>query len=217
MSGNKDRMSFQVERIAFFSDAVFAIAITMMAIEVKAPQLPIGADNHDVVHALLHLLPEFIGVVLSFFFIGLLWYRHHQIMRHVASYNGRMVQLNFLLLLSVIFIPFSTAFVWKNLQIYSPLPLVIYNVNYMVTTWFNHRFFQYVFHQKHRLHDMPWQESRTVVLTALYFELGVFALVAIMAMLRLSIAPLFYSIFGLEHWVIGLVKKRSAGKPGHGH
>jgi uncharacterized membrane protein len=125
-----------------------------------------------------------------------------------------MVQLNFLLLASVIFIPFSTALVWKNLQVMSPLPLVLYNLNYMLTTWFNHRFFTYVFHQKHGLYDIPWIESPAVVRTALYFELGLFALVAIMALFSLPIAPMFYSLFGLEHWIIGLVKRRSE-KKGH--
>ncbi|MFA7380449.1 MAG: TMEM175 family protein [Bacteroidia bacterium] len=74
---NEEKQKFQVDRIAFFSDAVFAIAITLMIIEVKPPHLEAEANNAAAIEGLLHVLPMFIGVVISFVFIGIFWFRHH--------------------------------------------------------------------------------------------------------------------------------------------
>ncbi|MFA6517783.1 MAG: TMEM175 family protein, partial [Bacteroidia bacterium] len=86
-------MKFQLERIALFSDAVFAIAITLMMIEVKPPHLEHGTSFGMALIKLLQLIPTFIGTILSFFMIGIFWKRHHQLMKYMAAYNEKVIML----------------------------------------------------------------------------------------------------------------------------
>jgi uncharacterized membrane protein len=107
---NSHATAFQVERLAFFSDAVFAIAITLLVLEIKVPELHPAGDERMLWQALLDLLPKVIGFVLSFLVIGTYWITHHRLFRWVRGYDGRLVWKNLRLLLCVSFIPFPTAF-----------------------------------------------------------------------------------------------------------
>jgi uncharacterized membrane protein len=95
------------ERILFFSDAVFAIAITLLVLEIKVPDI---AHSDPVVReALGHMWPKFAGFLYSFFIIGLSWIEHHRIFRYIGSWDFGLVWRNLLFLLFVAFIPFPTA------------------------------------------------------------------------------------------------------------
>ena len=75
---------FQLERIALFSDAVFAIAITLLIIEIKAPDIPMStATDSSLLHSLVESIPKFIGFIVSFFVISLYWVSHHHMFYYV--------------------------------------------------------------------------------------------------------------------------------------
>ncbi len=111
--GPEDRTRFQVDRLAFFSDAVFAIAITLLALNIHAPALGGGPANEasllkaaGSVYSLSHI----VGFLLSFLVIGNYWRSHHRLFRWVRDYDPRLVTINLWLLLFVSFIPAPTAF-----------------------------------------------------------------------------------------------------------
>lgn len=98
----------QLERLTFFSDAVFAIAITLLVIEIHVPHPADGSDA-SWLHALVELLPHFVGFVLSFFVVGALWVAHHRVFGMLRHYDPAIVWPNLLLLMAVAFMPFSSA------------------------------------------------------------------------------------------------------------
>lgn len=100
----------RIERLVFFSDAVFAIAITLLVIEIHAPHLPYGASAAAHWHALRMLAPSLIGFVVSFFAIGAFWAGHHRMFTLAATWSDRLVTANLLLLLTIVAMPFFTAY-----------------------------------------------------------------------------------------------------------
>ena len=104
-----DRTEFQLERLILFTDAVFAIAITLLAIELKVPEFEHRPSGAEVRQALLALLPRFIGFLISFVVIARYWMAHHRIFRFVRTYNQRLIGLNMLFLLTIVLMPFTTA------------------------------------------------------------------------------------------------------------
>lgn len=98
----------QLERLTFFSDAVFAIAITLLVIEVHVPHLD-TLDDAAYLHALGELLPSFLGFALSFLTIGALWIAHHRVFGLLEAHDERLLWPNMLLLMMVAFMPFATA------------------------------------------------------------------------------------------------------------
>ena len=98
-----------LERLIFFSDAVFAIAITLLALEIRLPALPEVVSDAQLRDALLALAPKYLSYVISFMVIGIFWLGHHRTFHNVVRYDRRLLWLNLFLLLFIAFIPFPTA------------------------------------------------------------------------------------------------------------
>jgi uncharacterized membrane protein len=106
---NNQRKDPASDRILFFSDAVFAIAMTLLALEIRLPgDVNLNSDS-SVWHALRSLGPQYIAFIVSFLVIGRLW------AGHVRKYSGgiqgdrKLVSLNLFMLMAVAFIPFPTS------------------------------------------------------------------------------------------------------------
>jgi uncharacterized membrane protein len=134
-----------LERLVFFSDAVFAIAITLLVIEIEVPRIE-GGGSDAYWAALVHLLPSFFGYVLSFLVIGRFWIGHHNAFSHIDHYDGSLVWPNLLLLMCIAFMPFSTAFMAQNLGHF--VPTLIYNLTLLATAVANR-------HIVHRVTSAP--------------------------------------------------------------
>ncbi len=98
-------------RIEAFSDGVFAIAITLLILEIKVPQDPGGGLGS----ALLHLWPSYLAFLASFFTIGVMWMNHHRLFTLIGAATDTLIGLNLLLLLGVTWIPFPTALLAEHL------------------------------------------------------------------------------------------------------
>ncbi|HEX3326790.1 MAG TPA: TMEM175 family protein [Actinomycetota bacterium] len=97
--------SSDVERIAFFSDAVFAIAMTLLIFQLSVPHGSLATLDQ----ALAARAPKLFSFALSFLVLGQYWMAHHRIFRHVRKYDSGLMWLNLLYLLGVAFLPFPTA------------------------------------------------------------------------------------------------------------
>src|SRR5438270_13814781 len=98
-------MSSETSRIEAFSDGVFAIAITLLILDVHVPTIsqgPLGA-------ALRRQWPTYIAYLISFAFIGIMWVNHHRLFNHIRRSDNGLMFLNLLLLLGVSAVPFPTA------------------------------------------------------------------------------------------------------------
>ena len=99
----------ELDRLIFFSDAILAIVMTLLILEIRAPDnVPSDVAATEVPNLVWALWPKFFSYVLSFLVIGTYWIAHHQTFRYVRSYNRTLLWLNLVFLLSISFIPFPT-------------------------------------------------------------------------------------------------------------
>jgi uncharacterized membrane protein len=106
-------------RLEAFSDAVIAILMTIMVLELKIPH---GAD----LEALSPLLPVFLAYVLSFVYLGIYWNNHHHMLQATRAVNGKILWANMHLLFWLSLVPFSTG--WMGENHFAPLPTALYGV-----------------------------------------------------------------------------------------
>ena len=91
-------------RIALFSDAVIAIAITLLVLEIRLPE-----DAQDILHGLATLWPSYLSYILTFMLIGQIWANHHVMFDHIRSVDRVVLFLNTVLLMDIAFLPFAAA------------------------------------------------------------------------------------------------------------
>ena len=103
------RKEFQLERMILFSDAVFAIVITLMAIEIRVPEFDRGSAYSLVSHELVKIIPNVIAYAVSFFFIGMIWYQHLQLFSLLKDFDKGLVIRNLIMLFFIGLFPFSAA------------------------------------------------------------------------------------------------------------
>jgi uncharacterized membrane protein len=113
-----------LERLIFFSDAVFAIAITLLVIDLHAPALPADSSDAAQIQVLARLTPNFVGFGISFAVIGTFWMGHHRAFSLAAHYNPRVLGWNLGLLGLIVFMPFVTAYLSSN--IFQRVPAIFY-------------------------------------------------------------------------------------------
>ncbi|MBX3299873.1 MAG: DUF1211 domain-containing protein [Acidobacteria bacterium] len=106
-------------RLEAFSDAVIAIVMTIMVLEMKVPH---GSD----LATLEPLIPVFLAYVLSFVYLGIYWNNHHHMMHAVRRVNGRVLWANLLLLFWLSLIPFATG--WMGENHFAAMPTLVYGV-----------------------------------------------------------------------------------------
>jgi uncharacterized membrane protein len=126
-----------LERLIFFSDAVFAIAITLLIIEVHAPHFEHRASDHDHLVALANLIPNFVAFFISFGVIGAFWAGHHRAFSLARHWSPRLVFPNILMLAAVAFMPFATAYMGTNMG--ARVPTVLYDFVLLTTGLLNIR------------------------------------------------------------------------------
>jgi len=103
-------------RIEAFSDGVFAIAITLLVLELKVPHLPDGGGEGSLARALAAQWPSYVALVTSFFTILVMWANHHRIFDLVRRVSAPFLYANGLLLLVVTVVPFPTALLAEYFQ-----------------------------------------------------------------------------------------------------
>lgn len=106
-------MAEDTGRVEAFSDGVFAIAITLLVLEIQVPH-PASGGGH-LWTALAALWPSYLAFVLSFFVILIMWVNHHELMRLVRTVDYPFLFANGFLLLMVTFVPFPTAVLAQHL------------------------------------------------------------------------------------------------------
>lgn len=121
------------ERLTLFSDAVFAVLITVLVLELRPPELP-------TFKALLSLWPTWLSYAVSYLFIAIVWANHHHLLHFAREATPRLMWFNFAHLFSVSLLPLSTA--WMAVSKLAPQPVAFYaaifflvNITYVGLIW----------------------------------------------------------------------------------
>jgi uncharacterized membrane protein len=100
-----------VERLRLFTDAVFAIAVTLLAFNIKLPGLSDDEIATNLPRLLLGLWPQFLSYAITFSVLGLYWRAYHRVFHHIRRYDNGLFVLNLLYLFWIAFLPFPTSIV----------------------------------------------------------------------------------------------------------
>jgi uncharacterized membrane protein len=192
----------QLERILFFSDGVMAIAITLLIIEIKAPHFGDYNDSEKIHEFFSELIPKFISFLISFFVIAIYWKAHHHLYGFVNNFTDKLIWINMFFLLTIVILPFTTAFYSENVG-YN-LAYAIYCFNVFLTGIVNFWLVRYIASNKTKVSfvsgDVLWRKyySLRSLVAPLVFFLSMFFSFYSSMLSRMSFLLIFPIIYFLN-------------------
>ena len=168
---SSNKLHFQLDRISFFTDGVFAIAITLLVIEFKVPVVEHPTDA-TLWARLSHMGLLLLGFLISFCIVGYYWSVHHRIFGYVEKYTSRLIWFNLMFLFSVVLLPFTSGLLGEYAsETELHLPYGIYVANICFTAIMNAILWFYVSNPKHDI--LTHKISRERILLGFYYTLVV--------------------------------------------
>ena len=164
----------RIERLAFFSDAVFAIALTLLAIDLRLPEGTTVDSSESFMTALGAAGPRLYSFVLSFVVIFIFWGAHFRIFRVVTEVDGLTVLANMLLLLCVAFLPFPTSVLGAHPTV--PAVVAFYGICVGVTGLASTLLWVVVAEVRHHAGDLPPRVIHLLTARSLFVPVVMFAL-----------------------------------------
>src|SRR5258708_22372876 len=175
-----EEKEFELQRISLFSDAVFAIAITLLVIDIKWPELPENTVVTQWDRMLGRTVFSFAGFALSFYFIGRFWQVHLRLFRLVRQYDAGLISRNLLFLFFIVTFPFTASGLFGRLRSDFALPLYVYLANLVLVSAANFHLCRYVFHIKSHLSvEGESAEKKYFYMRSLYSTYAMLAMVSV--------------------------------------
>ncbi len=117
-----------LDRIAALSDGLFAIAMTLIVLEIQVPHLDPGATDADLATALVALAPRFVTYLLSFLTLGIFWNGQQTQLTHIDHSTRDLAWLELLFLAIIALFPFTTSLLAENIDLRLALALYWLNI-----------------------------------------------------------------------------------------
>ena len=185
-----ERRSLPLDRFNAFSDGVFAIAITLLVLEIAIPHA-----GESVLPTLREQWPEFLGYVISFAFIGGIWIAHSGVTKFMKHGDAESFSLNLLLLLFVGLLPFSTALMVTHLTGADAKPAVlIYGVNLLLASIVLSLLIRYLAREPSLLVDVVAEGSLRRITRQRWTSLGLSVLAIAVALVAPKVAVGLYLV-----------------------
>ena len=186
-------------RLALFSDGVFAIAITLLILEIKVPPVDSIHSVNDLVNSLVHLWPSFFAFVYSFGGILVQWIIHHSTFNHLDKTSRPFIYTNGFLLLTIVFFPFPTALLAEYINTDYAMPaIVFYGMASVVNSFAWFLFIRSIQKPKRLLNDIFSHEEYNKLKASNHFAFVVYLSTAILAIWL----PYIALIINIAVWIL---------------
>ena len=201
------RSRWNTSRLEAFSDGVFAIAITLLVLEISVPE----SDFDNLWKGIADQWPSYLAYATSFITIGGLWILHHGIFRRLASADGVVMRLNILLLMLVAFLPFPTRLVAEAIHLTSAerAAVIFYGLALLSISVVTAALWRYVARHRDLLEPDVTDDDVNAMTSVTAPSIGFYVVVVALAILAPEVAAFGYLLIA----VVGVFRQRGDRTP----
>jgi uncharacterized membrane protein len=181
---------FELERMVLFTDAVFAIAITLLVIDIKWPELPESLAGINLYKIFQPTILQFFAFGLSFFYIGRSWAIHLNMFRQLKKYDQGLINRNLLFLFFIVIFPFAAAGISGHVRGDMMMPVFLYAFNIACASVAHFILCRYIFYQRPALSiDAEADVKKYIYMRAKFDAIGMIAFFLVIVVIALVIPP----------------------------
>jgi len=188
-------------RVEAFSDGVFAIALTLLVLDLHVPHLNGPFSSHALLAALTQMWPSLVAMLFTFFIELSMWYTHHDLMQWVRGVDKCFLFANGFLLLLVVFLPFPAAILGAYINTSARTGAVAFYIGTTIVAAFAFLLFLLsITHDRSLLHENVSAERIAVVRRAYFFGPAAYAVLLLLSFRR----PYAAFMLTLPMWILWL-------------
>lgn len=202
-----DKRERGVERVNGFSDAVFAVAITLLILTIVVPEV---SDSGRLSRELADMWPKFMGFLISFAIIGGFWMNHHDMFAYLRRSTTGLLRLNLLLLMFIVLLPFSTDLMSEYGD--SVTAVVFYDLNMAVVALCMTLLWWYASYRRNLVDESVTPALRKHLLFVYLGMTLVFCLAAALAFVNIPASLYFYFILIPMSIALERMKRRESAQ-----
>jgi uncharacterized membrane protein len=210
------KREFQLERVILFSDAVFAIIITIMVLEIKLPEGMRHASAEKLEESFIELLPKLAAYIFAFFITGMFWAKHLKLFSYLKDYTKQLIIYNLIFLFFITLFPFGVSVMAETLSPKNYEGFYVYLTVIMLALFAHTLLTGYLVHNAQQLCIKPNE-----IKVNLEWKAQKFNFIAIPALFIYTIAGIHYKFnpevfsYGFLLWAIafGVIRKRLNPNP----
>src|SRR5947209_9290702 len=194
---------FEKNRMEALIDGIFAVALTLLVLDIKLPEGVSYPDNEALWNKLVELQRHFAIYAISFVVIGIYWVAHHVQFHYVRYTDRRLIWINMMFLLLISFLPFATDLVGDHEELI--LPCEIYGVTLLLLSGLSYLHLRYLARHPY----LATAELNSVAVKLLRRRIFLFALVPFLSMLiafyNTRLALYIYLLIATAHFLPGRI------------
>jgi uncharacterized membrane protein len=194
----------EYDRVLFFSDAIFAIAITLLVLEIRVPGFA-GNPAKEIVAARQNIL----SFAISFVVIGVFWMGHHSISRYISAFDRRLIALNLLFLGTIAFLPFPTGLLFEHTNGPDPWASTVFYAGCIAAAGLAELAIWLYASSNHLLADGTSPVLRRSVTLRLLVAPLVFLLSIPVAFYSSNLATYFWLLIAVANWLLNRLAART--------
>lgn len=194
------------ERLQTLVDGIFAIAMTLLVLEIHVPSLLVATDSAALLANIVELLPKIGAFVVSFVILGMFWVAHHTEFHYIKKLDHRLIWLNIFYLLFVCLVPFSAALLGS--YIYNQTAITVYGVNLILLVLIHFFMWEHVKRQPKLLIEYLDQRINKLVSSISFFAVLAYVLAIALSFWQPEAALIVFAIVSLPYifgWAYKLV------------
>lgn len=204
----RDDQEYEVGRLLALSDGVFAIAMTLLVLDIPVPQLEHASDT-SLQHALGALRPNVASFALSFLLVGMYWIGHRRLLRGLVRIDSWLVWLNLITLMLVCAVPFSSGLLSRYGNLATAVVLYAVNLSLLGLLVFGLRVQSW---RGGLVAVVPSREQRRLLMLSSLLGIAVFTASIPIALYNPAAGEYTWLALPIASWALGL-RRRSLDRP----
>ncbi len=201
-----DEEEIATRRLETLVDGVFAIAMTLLVLDIRLPEAAEMVNSHDLLLQLLVLAPKFFSFIISFVILGTFWAGHHTEFQYIKKLDHTLIWFNIFYLLFVSFLPFSASLLGK--YTFNQTAVVVYGANLMMLVAIHYGMWQHARHHKNLIKENIDKRIDKLVDILGSFAMLAYGLAIVLSFWYLEASLIIYLLVPLPYifgWIYRLV------------
>ena len=184
-------------RLETLTDGIFAIAMTILVLDIHVPELMKGATSGELFSSLVDIWPRIASFAISFIILAMFWVAHHTEFRYIKKLDHKLIWLNVFYLLFVSLLPFTAALLGRYPE--NQVAVIVYAIQLLALVLSQYSIWRHASHHKNLVVEDLDPRVNTLANRVCFFAVGAYLLAIALSFVNVNLTLIIYALIPLPY------------------